>query len=175
MDTFSLEPVFDKIRRVHTDPPHELIAIDTAAQRLHFIGGNFIRQSFTVSTSRFGIGNREGSNMTPLGLHRVIEKIGSGAPPGRIFRDRLDTGIDWHPGLTEDNLILTRIIRLEGLEDGINRGSGIDTYGRYIYIHGTNREDQIGTPLSHGCICMTNHDIIELFDMTTEGTLVFID
>ena len=133
------------------------------------------RQSFTISTSRFGTGNREGSFRTPTGLHRIAGKIGAGAPEGRIFRDRRDTGTDWHPGLTADNLILTRIIRLQGMEDGVNRGSGIDTLDRYIYIHGTNREDRIGTPLSHGCILMRNHDIVELFDQIPEDTLVLID
>jgi lipoprotein-anchoring transpeptidase ErfK/SrfK len=77
--------------------------------------------------------------------------------------------------MTEENLILTRILRLDGLEPGINKGEKIDSYARYIYIHGTNREDLIGKPMSHGCICMRNNDIIELFDSVEEGTLVIID
>jgi len=66
-------------------------------------------------------------------------------------------------------------MRLEGLEDGINRGPNIDSFDRYIYIHGTNREEQIGTPISHGCICMKHNDIIKLFDIVTEDTIVIID
>ena len=81
--------------------------------------------------------------MTPPGVHRVCEKIGSGAPAGRIFRDRIDTGEDWPIGKPEENLILSRILRLEGLEQGLNKGKGIDSYERYIYIHGTNNEDRV--------------------------------
>ena len=131
--------------------------------------------SYTISTSKFGIGNKEGSNQTPLGIHRIEEKIGDDAPSGRIFKSRMDTGENWHPGLTDDNLILSRILRLHGLEDGINRGPGIDSYQRYIYIHGTNQEEKIGTPLSHGCVCMKNREIIELYDLVEEGTIVVID
>jgi lipoprotein-anchoring transpeptidase ErfK/SrfK len=128
-----------------------------------------------VSTSKFGSGNKENSLMTPRGLHRIKEKYGHNAPIGRVFRDRIDTGEDWPIGIPGDNLILTRILRLEGLEPGINQGQGIDTFDRYIYIHGTNNESAIGTPASHGCVCMKNADIVELFDMVSEGTLVFID
>lgn len=175
MATIHIGRIREKIRHVPGTVPERLIYIDTAAQRLYVIEGTALRQTFTISTSRFGTGNREGSFRTPTGLHRIAEKIGAGAPEGRIFRDRLDTGTDWHPGLTEENLILTRIIRLQGMEEEVNRGSGIDTFERYIYIHGTNREDLIGTPLSHGCILMRNHDIVELFDQIPEDTLVLID
>lgn len=76
--------------------------------------------------------------------------------------------------MTEDNMVLTRILRLRGMEPGLNTGSGVDSFERYIYIHGTNREDLIGTPMSHGCVCMRNQDIIELFDEIKEGTIVYI-
>ncbi len=175
MKTLPVDHLRDKIRRVLNTVPDHFIFVDTATQRLHLIKNGFQNNSFTISTSRYGIGNREGSYMTPVGLHRVTEKIGAGAPSGRIFRNRIDTGIDWRPDLTDENQILTRIIRMEGLEVGVNRGAGIATYDRYIYIHGTNREDRIGTPLSHGCILMRNNDIIELFDIIQEGTLVLID
>ncbi len=134
-----------------------------------------IVERYNASTSRFGIGNRENSLKTPPGIHRIREKYGAGAPAGRVFRDRENTGEDWDHSQNGDNLILTRILRLEGLEQGINKGAGVDSYERYIYIHGTGREDLIGTPLSHGCVCMRNHDIIRLFDMVKEGTLVYID
>jgi L,D-peptidoglycan transpeptidase YkuD (ErfK/YbiS/YcfS/YnhG family) len=127
-----------------------------------------------ISTSRFGIGNREGSNMTPPGLHRIEEKIGGGATPRTIFRSREDTGEVWKDGMDDENQILTRILRLRGLEEGVNAGPGIDSYERYIYIHGTNREELIGTPMSHGCVCMKNDDVIRLFDMVDVGTMVYI-
>jgi hypothetical protein len=175
MPTLSIDSFREKIRRVQPEVPDIFIVVDSTAQQLHLINGNSPLRSFTISTSLYGMGSREGSNRTPRGLHRIARKIGAGAPPGRIFRDRIDTGTDWRPGLTEDNLILTRILRLEGLEDGINRGPGIDSFDRYIYLHGTNHEQSIGTPISHGCVCMKSNDIIELFDLVTEGTLVIID
>jgi UDP-N-acetylmuramate--alanine ligase len=104
-----------------------------------------------------------------------MEKFGAGAPAGRVFRDREDTGEEWDHSQSGDNLILTRILRMEGLEQGINKGPGVDSFERYIYIHGTGREDLIGTPLSHGCVCLRNLDIIRLFDKVRKGTLVYID
>jgi lipoprotein-anchoring transpeptidase ErfK/SrfK len=153
----------------------KFLLVDTAKQRLSIVqNGNPIAE-FPVSTSRFGLGNVENSLKTPLGLHRVKEKYGHNAPLGRVFRDRIDTGEDWPIGTPGENLILTRILRLEGLEPGINAGPGIDSYERYIYIHGTNNEKSIGLPSSHGCVCMKNTDIITLFDQIPEDTLVFID
>jgi hypothetical protein len=174
MDPDVITSAREKISQTYPDAPEQFILVDTASQQLFHIEKDKAVRSFTISTSRFGIGSHEGSNQTPLGIHRIVAKIGDGAPPGRIFKNRQDTGADWQPGLTEENLILTRILRLEGLEDGVNRGPGIDSFERYIYIHGTNQESRIGTPLSHGCICMKNSDIIELFDAVPEGIAVFI-
>lgn len=136
--------------------------------------GDTVQKVYDISTSKYGIGNVENSNQTPLGIHRIANKIGDNAPPGRIFKSRIDTGIDWCEDLTEENMVLTRILRLQGLEPGVNNGPGIDSFERYIYIHGTNREDLIGTPMSHGCICMRNKEIIELYDSVEEGTIVII-
>ena len=130
--------------------------------------------SFTISTSQYGIGNKEGSNKTPLGLHRIVEKIGEDAPAWTIFKSRENTGVIWQPGMNDENQILSRILRLRGLEEGVNAGAGIDSYDRYIYIHGTNHEEKIGTPMSHGCVCMRNDEIIKMFHIVKEGTLVYI-
>ena len=170
----STDKIINRIRNVLHLNPDRIIIVNSTHQKLHLVENGEIIRSFDVSTSRYGIGNREGSNMTPPGIHRIEEKIGKGAPCGRIFESRNDTGRNWHEGLVEDNLILTRILRLRGLEEGINSG-GIDSYERYIYIHGTNQENRIGKPNSHGCVCMRNQDIIELFDLVEEGTIVFID
>ena len=175
MNNHIIEASFDRIQSVLNVKPEEYLAVESSTQQMLHIVNNSIRHLYRVSTGRNGTGNREGSNQTPLGIHRIVEKIGADAPAGAIFRDRLDTGEIWYPGLTEDNLILSRILRLKGLEAGINAGPGIDTYERYIYIHGTNQEKQIGTPISHGCICMKNSDIIALFDMIKEDTLVVIN
>ena len=73
------------------------------------------------------------------------------------------------------DLITTRILRLEGLEPGINKGKGIDSFKRCIYIHGTPEEWLIGRPASHGCIRMKNGDVIGLFDLVKRDTLVKIE
>jgi lipoprotein-anchoring transpeptidase ErfK/SrfK len=155
--------------------PERFIIVDISSQSLIVVANNKIVHDYKISTSKFGIGNKEGSYKTPTGIHLIAEKIGDGAPKGRIFRDRKDTGIDWHPEISDENMILTRIIRLRGIEDNINRGPGIDSYDRYIYIHGTNKEELIGIPMSHGCICMKNSEIIDLFNIVEEGTIVFIN
>jgi len=175
MKTARLSSIYEKIRNLLIDPQEFFLVVSIETQTLLVCANDTIVERFDASTSRFGSGNRENSLKTPLGLHRIREKFGADAPAGRVFRDREDTGEDWDHGLNGDNLILTRILRLEGLEGGINKGAGVDSYERYIYIHGTGREDQIGTPLSHGCVCLRNLDVIRLFDIVKEGTLVYID
>jgi len=158
-----------------TDPRELFLVVSIETQTLLVCANDAIVERYAASTSRFGHGNRENSLKTPLGIHRIKEKFGADSPPGRVFRDREDTGEDWDHSQTGDNLILSRILRLEGLEEGINKGGSVDTYERYIYIHGTGREDLIGTPLSHGCVCLRNLDVIHLFETVKEGTLVYID
>jgi UDP-N-acetylmuramate--alanine ligase len=175
METARLNRIYKKVGRFLTDPREPFLVVSIETQALLVCANDAIVERYDASTSRFGNGNRENSLKTPLGVHRIKEKFGAGAPAGRIFRDREDTGEDWDHSQNGENLILTRILRLEGLEEGINKGAGVDSYERYIYIHGTGREDLIGTPLSHGCVCMRNLDIIRLFDIVREGTLVYID
>jgi UDP-N-acetylmuramate-alanine ligase len=175
METTRLRSIHEKLRTFLTDSRELFLVVSIETQTLLVCKNDTIVERYNCSTSRFGNGNRENSLKTPLGVHRIKEKYGAGAPAGRVFRDREDTGEDWDHRENGDNLILTRILRLEGLEERINKGTGVDSYERYIYIHGTGREDLIGTPLSHGCICMRNHDIIRLFDIVKEGALVYID
>ena len=175
METSRLQRIYRRIGRFLTDPGELFLVVSIETQSLLVCRNGTTVERFDASTSRYGNGSRENSLRTPLGLHRIAEKFGAGAPAGRVFRDREDTGEDWDHRLNGDNLILTRILRLEGLEEGINRGPGVDSYERYIYIHGTGREDQIGTPLSHGCVVLRNLDIIRLFETTPEGTVVYID
>jgi UDP-N-acetylmuramate--alanine ligase len=167
--------IYKKLRKHLIDPQELFLVVSIETQTLLVCVKDSIVERYAASTSRFGNGNRENSLKTPLGVHRIKEKFGAGAPAGRVFRDREHTGEDWDHSQTGDNLILTRIMWLEGLEQGINRGAGVDSYERYIYIHGTGREDLIGTPLSHGCVCMRNLDVIRLFETVKEGTLVYID
>jgi len=154
------------------------IRVSVAAQRLDLLEigagecGERVLASFPVSTSGFGIGTEPGSNKTPLGRFAIGEKIGDGAPLGTIFVSRQPTGeqaLLESPGDPEDR-ILTRILWLEGLEP-----ANANTRERYIYIHGTNYEEQIGEPCSHGCVRMRNADVAQLFDAVEPGTEVVIE
>ncbi len=175
MEPDRLRRIYENLRKSLVDPHGLYVVVSVETQRLLVCVDDSMVERYDCSTSRFGNGSRENSLKTPPGVHRIKEKFGAGAPAGRIFRDREDTGMDWDHKQNGENLVLTRILRLEGLEEGINKGAGIDSYERYIYIHGTGREDLIGTPLSHGCVCMRNLDVIRLFETVKEGTLVYID
>jgi len=137
-----------------------------------FQDGQFIQQ-LPCSTSRFGIGQKEGSNCTPLGLHRIAEKIGAGEPAGTVFKARKIVGHISQPEFANAK-ITTRILWLEGLEPGVNRGGDVDSHQRYIYIHGTADQASIGKPSSCGCIHLADADLIPLFDLLPSGTLVWI-
>jgi hypothetical protein len=150
--------------------------VNVATQTMFVQCANGFSKEYTISTSAKGIGNQSGSYKTPLGKHNICEKIGDSAPLYTIFKDRQNTGIicEQINIPTEQDLILSRILRLKGTEPGVNSGTTtdgicIDSYERYIYIHGTNREDLLGTPASNGCIRMSNHDIVELFSNINEG------
>jgi len=131
---------------------------------------------YPVSTAAAGLNAHEGSHGTPPGLHCIENKIGAGMPKGMVFESRDPTGQIWRPeeSATAEDMILSRILTLVGQEIGVNSGPGLDSRERYIYIHGTNRENQIGKPLSQGCIRLTNHDVIDLFDRVEQGDLVVI-
>lgn len=151
-----------------------MIRILVKRQILSLLKDNQVIRQYPVSTSKFGIGNRSGSNKTPLGLHRIVSKIGRNAPLGTIFKRRRNTSKIAKVGVGQGDLITTRILRLEGLEKGINKGKGIDSLKRCIYIHGTPEEKLISKPTSHGCIRMKNRDIVELFGLVKRGDLVNI-
>ena len=122
-----------------------------------------------VSTSKFGEGSEEGSYKTPLGSFRVCEKYGSRANLNTIFKGRKPVG-EWNEDEeVDEDLVLTRIIRLEGLGD-----DNSNTYERYIYLHGTNQEDLIGSRASHGCIRLRNEDMRKLYPLLSVGTPVTI-
>jgi L,D-transpeptidase catalytic domain len=130
-------------------------------------------KKISCSTSRFGTGQAEGSNCTPLGLHRIAGKFGAGAPAGTVFKARQAVGHTSQPEFA-DAKITTRILWLEGLEPGFNRGGNVDSHARYIYLHGTADQASIGKPSSCGCIHLADADLIPLFDLLPEGTLVWI-
>ena len=142
--------------------------VDVASQTLRVMDGVSVAAEFPVSTSRFGLGCEEGSFRTPTGRFVVRAKIGQGAPAWTIFRARENTGEMAAPGGEED-LVLTRILTLDGLDP-----ENANTLGRFVYIHGTNQEQLIGTPASHGCIRLRNADMITLHGMVPAGTPVEI-
>lgn len=154
------------------------LVVSVAAQTLSVVHDDTVTRVYPVSTSRYGTGSENGSYRTPLGRHRVCEKYGDGEPLMQVFVGRKPIGVLDELLAAGENLpadiITSRILRLEGLEPGINRGDGIDSYDRYIYIHGTNEESAIGEPASHGCIRMSNRDVAELFEQVDTGTLVEI-
>ena len=127
---------------------------------------------YRCSTSKFGIGQVAGSNCTPLGLHRIAEKIGEGCPVGTVFEGRRAVGFTWEG--RPQAPITTRILWLEGLEPGFNCGGNVDSHARYIYIHGTGDELTLGQPASHGCIHLAADDLVPLYDVLPVGTLVWI-
>lgn len=151
------------------------IWVSVARQRLYVIKDYHIYSLYPCSTAAAGIGNRMGSYQTPLGWHVIAERIGDGLPKGAILKERQFTGKVWNPlHVTSEDLILSRILWLQGVETGKNVGGDIDTHSRYIYIHGTPEEGKLGTPASHGCIRLSNDDVITLFNQTKTGMPLFI-
>ena len=154
-------------------PTKYVLTVSVAHQTLSlFEDGKFMNR-FPCSTSRFGIGQIEGSNRTPLGLHRIAEKIGGGEPAGTVFKSREVIGHTSQPEFA-DAKITTRILWLEGLEPGFNQGTNVDSHERYIYIHGTADQKTIGEPASCGCIHLADADLVALFDLLPAGALVWI-
>ena len=158
-------------------PTPHLLAVNISEQSASlFERGHFVK-NFPCSTSRFGIGQARGSNCTPLGLHGIAEKIGAGEPAGTIFKGRKVAGHVSELGVAAGR-ITTRILWLEGLEPGLNKGFdggvNVDSHARYIYIHGTADQKSIGKPTSCGCIHLADADLIPLFDLLPGGTLVWI-
>jgi lipoprotein-anchoring transpeptidase ErfK/SrfK len=145
-------------------------------QKMYLYEGNELINTYEVSTSRFGIGNKKNSFKTPLGRHRIIEKIGADVPEGGIFKQKKFSGQTFHGKKEHNNdLITTRILILEGMEPGKNSGDGIDSKDRGIWIHGTHEEEKIGTPASHGCIRLKNSDVIDLYERIKTGSVVEIE
>ena len=168
----------ERLLRVLGEEPPRWLVVDVAGQSLDLIEGGRVTRSWRVSTAAAGIDAREGSLGTPPGLHRIAQKIGAGMTPGTVFESRRPTGEVWpvdggtdeeRSATAENDLILSRVMTLYGLEDGVNRGPGIDSLKRYIYLHGSNHEDRIGEPVSHGCIRLSNHDVIDLFERIEVG------
>ncbi len=174
------------LSNIKTNITNDICIIDIGTQTMLVQCENGFKKQYAISTATTGVGNESDSYKTPLGKHSICEKIGEFAPRYTIFKSRKNIGIKCEKlnvpiDLDSEDLILTRILRLKGEEPGVNSGYTIDgkcvdSYERYIYIHGTNREDLIqrSQPSSNGCIRMGNADIEELFLNIKLGAMVDI-
>lgn len=155
-----------------------IIYIDSQQQLLSCVSaGDKVIQYYPISTSKFGLGQKQGSLKTPTGIHKIAQKIGSKEPVGRVFKARVATDelclAEDFSG--EEDVITSRILWLEGLLSGYNCDGEVDTFKRYIYIHGTADEAHIGQPASIGCIRMRNLDVIKLFEQVEVDDVVIIE
>ena len=157
--------------RWDTSPTDHCLHVNIAEQSLtHFYDHSQI--TLVVSTAVRGTGQKINSNKTPLGLHLITEKIGENEPSGVVFKERKVIATN---GKGNPNALITdRILWLEGLEPNFNRGGGVDSHQRYIYIHGIGDESRLGQPNSQGCIHLAAADLLPLFDQVPIGTLVYI-
>jgi len=150
------------------DEDHRIV-VSVADQAMDLYYRDQFIARYPVSTSQFGVGDHPGTCATPLGHLRIAQKIGDGAPSGMVFKDRRPTGEILVPNARGRDPIVTRILWLKGLEP-----QNHNAYGRYIYIHGTPVENQIGKPASYGCIRMRSQDILRVFPTVGIGTRVDI-
>lgn len=154
------------------------IEISICEQILRLVEDNTVIEEYSVSTATNGPGEKMHSECTPRGRHVITEKIGAQCEPGTVFVGRKPTGEIYSESLRRQHpdrdWILTRILRLQGTEQGLNRGGDVDSLDRMIYIHGSPDDVRMGIPGSHGCIRMRNDDLINLFDRVDTGMLVII-
>ncbi|MCX6938573.1 MAG: L,D-transpeptidase [Verrucomicrobia bacterium] len=160
-------------------PADRLLVVRIGAQTLQFFRGGELVRAYPACTSLKPPSNVKDSLGTPRGLHEIAERIGGEQPAGMVFKSRRPTGRHFSEHEDNGNLITSRILWLRGLEPGRNagrdeHGNVVDTYDRYVYIHGTNREDRLGHPHSAGCVLLGNQDIVGLYDEVRVGDHVVI-
>lgn len=154
-----------------------LIATLGEKKLVHYRGMD-VQETYPVSFGKNPRSCQEESEGTPWGLHEIADKIGDGAPTGMIFTGRVPAGECWHErpdaGPQQRNFVTTRILRLRGLEEGLNAGSTVDSFDRYIYIHGTNHPEVFPDNISSGCLLMLDDALIQLFNSIEQGSHVWI-
>lgn len=157
-----------------------LIKVLISTQQLELYDNEVLIKTYPISTAAKGIGQQYGSMQTPLGKHSICEKIGEGAPINTVFKARVPTGELYTPELETQtpeckDWMLTRILWLEGLEEGFNKGGNVDSKNRKIYIHASPDARPMRQPFSHGCVTLHNANMLELFDLVQVGTQVSIE
>lgn len=154
------------------------IYVAVKKQKLYLISEGRVIAEHQISTAKNGLGTEKGSMKTPTGLHLIKEKVGDGLDEGAVIKEKVATGdiakIRSENNSSPGDIITTRLLHLQGLEEGLNKGGPNDSYYRGIMIHGTPDEGLIGQPVSHGCIRMRNKEVIELYDKISPGTHVII-
>lgn len=171
-----LDKITQAYQGLKVEPTKYLICVSICEQKLFLFCDRSLVKTYRVSTSRAAPSCVKDSLGTPTGLHFIDGKIGADAPLGTVFRSRIPQGLVSEQSEQErqKNLITTRILRLRGLEDGVNVGGDCDTYNRYVYIHGTNQPEKLGTPNSHGCVLLSDEDVAELFGIVNDKSIVLI-
>ena len=167
----SFDPSFDNL--------NSLLYVNIDKQSMYLLKKGTISRAFKISTSYYGTGSETNSFKTPLGKHEIYKKIGEDLPINAILKGRVWSGAIANV-ITDDidtdfDHVTSRILWLDGLEEGKNKGPGVDSRSRYIYIHGTAEEGLIGKPASDGCIRMYNSEVIELFGLVEEKAQVWIN
>ena len=170
-EILSFDPSFDNL--------NSLLYVDIDMQNMYLLKKGTILRVFKISSSYYGTGSEVNSFKTPLGKHEIFKKIGEDLPINAILKGRVWNGAIANV-ITDDidtdfDHVTSRILWLDGLEEGKNNGPGVDSRSRYIYIHGTAEEGLIGKPASDGCIRMYNSEVIELFGLVEEKTQVWIN
>lgn len=150
------------------DTEHHVV-VSVHDQKLALLEKGNLVATYPISTSKFGVGDWPGSFGTPLGELEIANKIGDGAPPGTVFKDRRRTGEVVGVNAPGRDPIVTRIIWLRGREV-----RNANAFRRDIYIHGTPEERNIGRPASYGCIRMRSADVINLYSVVGTGAQVSI-
>jgi len=154
------------------------VHISISRQQLSLVDGSKVVATYSISTALNGAGEQKNSGCTPRGKHYIRAKIGADLPLNAVFVGRRFTGEIYSSELARSfpkrDWILTRILWLSGCERGFNRLGNSDSMQRYIYIHGTPDSEPMGVARSHGCVRMRNSDMLELFDLVSCGTPVFI-
>src|SRR5438067_13187864 len=150
------------------DVQHHVI-ISVKEQKLALLDREKLVAIYPVSTSKYGLGDWPSSRCTPLGELEIAKKIGDNAPLGTVFKDRRRTGEIVLPNAPERDPIVTRILWMRGRE-----AQNANAFGRYIYIHGTPEDRNLGLPVSYGCVRMKSEDVIKLYDVVGIGAQVSI-
>ncbi len=173
----SCEWVRKTCERLGIKSAERFLFVRITTQTLQYYRNSSLVRSYVISTSLRPPSNIKNSLGTPRGLHEIAERIGAGQPAGMVFKGRIPTGRHFSELSDEEqktNLITSRILWLRGLEPDVNLGGEVDTYDRYIYLHGTNHQERLGQPQSAGCVLMANLDLIELYEEVRPGDQVMI-